>query len=185
MRSDETEIFIGRLSKGEREAFEAVFRKYYGKVFNFISSIIKSPYAEDISQDLFVRLWEKRESLASVRSLDSYIYIMSRNAALDYVRKHRPADLPGDIAEMESDFSQEDMYFAAEKELAIRLAVAAMPDKRRRIFEMSRYEGKSNSEIAAALNISKKTVENQISLALAQLKKLVGAIVAFGIFTSV
>ena len=80
---------------------------------------------------------------------------------------------------------RESARLAAEKELAIRLAVAAMPDKRRRIFEMSRYEGKSNSEIAAALNISKKTVENQISLALAQLKKLVGAIVAFGIFTSV
>ena len=106
MRSDETEIFIDRLSKGEREAFEAVFRKYYGKVFNFISSIIKSPYAEDISQDLFVRLWEKRESLASVRSLDSYIYIMSRNAALDYVRKHRPADLPGEITGMDAYFGR-------------------------------------------------------------------------------
>ena len=170
MRSDETEIFIDRLSKGEREAFEAVFRKYYGKVFNFISSIIKSPYAEDISQDLFVRLWEKRESLASVRSLDSYIYIMSRNAALDYVRKHRSADLSGEIAEMESDFSQEDMYFAAEKELAIRLAVAAMPDKRRRIFEMSRFEHLRNAEIAVRLKISPKTVEFHISRVLKVLR---------------
>ena len=71
MRSDETEIFIDRLSKGEREAFEAVFRKYYGKVFNFISSIIKSPYAEDISQDLFVRL----EGVSCLGQVTGFLYL--------------------------------------------------------------------------------------------------------------
>ncbi len=163
------------LSAGSQEAFNEVFRAYYGKVVNFVNSLVKSHnVAEDLSQEVFVNLWNSRHALDEVRSLNAYIYTIARNITIDYLRKKRPVC---DQIEQNTDFLDGEMtderYFAMEKELMIRLAVATFPERRRRIFSMSRFEGMSNADIAEALGITKKTVENQINLSIREIKKII------------
>lgn len=77
-----------QISRGSHKAFDEVFRQYYGRVSNFIRSLIKSQsVAEDIAQDVFVNLWNSRHALSEVRSLNSYIYTIARNAAIDHMRR--------------------------------------------------------------------------------------------------
>ena len=166
---------IKRLSDGDQSAFRIVFEHYYPRVSEFVRRIVKSEsLAEDITQDIFVKIWERREIFGvEVSSFSKYIYVMSRNAAINALRR------PGRITPLSSEsFGQsdstsiEDSYYAQEKELIIRLAVCQMPEQRRRIFEMSRYMGMDNQTIATTLNLSKKTVENHLTLALKTLRSI-------------
>ena len=100
---------------------------------------------------------------------------MSRNAALNSLRNSNritPISDDSSIKEKQSNSSIEENYYAKEKELIIRLTVCRMPEQRRRIFEMSRYMGMDNQTIATTLNISKKTVENHLTLALKTLRSM-------------
>ena len=100
---------------------------------------------------------------------------MSRNAALNSLRNSNritPISDDSSIKEKQSNSSIEENYYAKEKELIIRLTICRMPEQRRRIFEMSRYMGMDNQTIATTLNISKKTVENHLTLALKTLRSI-------------
>ncbi len=165
------------LSAGSQEAFNEIFRAYYGKVVNFVNSLVKShSVSEDLSQEVFVNLWNSRHALGEVRSLNAYIYTIARNITIDYLRKRRIAcDSIGKSVDFLDSEMTDEKYFAMEKELMIRLAVATFPERRRRIFTMSRFEGMSNSDIAETLGITKKTVENQINLSIRDIKKIIGA----------
>ena len=168
---------IKRLSEGNQSAYRVVFEHYYPRIWEFVRRIVKSEsLAEDITQDIFVKIWERREIFGvEVHSFSKYIYIMSRNAALNALRQSSrttPIADSSTIKEEQSSSSLEENYYAKEKELIIRLTVCQMPEQRRRIFEMSRYMGMDNQTIATTLNISKKTVENHLTLALKTLRSI-------------
>ena len=176
---------IKRLSEGNQSAFNAVFEHYYPRVYEFIRRIVKSDtLSEDIAQDIFVKIWERREMFGvEVQSFGKYIYVMSRNAAINAIRRTgRLTTLADDVANRAENFSIEDDYYAREKELIIRLTVCQMPEQRRRIFEMSRYMGMDNQTIATTLNLSKKTVENHLTLALKTLRSVLACWIAL-VFT--
>jgi RNA polymerase sigma-70 factor (ECF subfamily) len=166
---------IKRLSDGDQSAFRIVFEHYYPRVSEFVRRIVKSEsLAEDITQDIFVKIWERREIFGvEVSSFSKYIYVMSRNAAINALRRTgRITPLSSESFCQSDSTSIEDSYYAQEKELIIRLAVCQMPEQRRRIFEMSRYMGMDNQTIATTLNLSKKTVENHLTLALKTLRSI-------------
>ena len=166
---------IKRLSDGDQSAFRIVFEHYYPRVSEFVRRIVKSEsLAEDITQDIFVKIWERREIFGvEVSSFSKYIYVMSRNAAINALRRTgRITPLSSESFGQSDSTSIEDSYYAQEKELIIRLAVCQMPEQRRRIFEMSRYMGMDNQTITTTLNLSKKTVENHLTLALKTLRSI-------------
>ena len=172
---------IKRLSEGDQGAFRVVFEHYYPRVYEFIRRIVKSDtISEDIAQDIFVKIWERREMFGvEVQSFGKYIYVMSRNAAINAIRRTgRITPLVEDAVNRSENFSIEDDYYAREKELIIRLTVCQMPEQRRRIFEMSRYMGMDNQTIATTLNLSKKTVENHLTLALKTLRAVLACWIA-------
>ena len=108
-----------------------------------------------------------------VQAFGKYIYVMSRNAAINALRRSgRVSSLSNEQLNKSDNDSVEESYYAQEKELIIRLAVCQMPEQRRRIFEMSRYMGMDNQTIATTLNLSKKTVENHLTLALKTLRSI-------------
>jgi RNA polymerase sigma-70 factor (ECF subfamily) len=169
---------IKRLSDGDQSAFRIVFEHYYPRVSEFVRRIVKSEsLAEDITQDIFVKIWERREIFGvEVSSFSKYIYVMSRNAAINALRhSDRITPLAEDAIFSADNHSIEEDYYAREKELIIRLTVCRMPEQRRKIFEMSRYMGMDNQTIAHTLNISKKTVENHLTLALKTLRSVLTA----------
>ena len=166
---------VEALCNGNHKAFEDIFIMYFRRVKVFIGGIIKSDAdAEELAQDVFIKLWLNREQIDVTKSLNAYLYAIARNATFNYL-KHRMVEQSylfgyepvGDVD------TPEEIYFAREIKLLIEMTVTQMPAQRRGIYILSRDKGVSNEDIANQLNISKKTVENQLSLALKEIRKVV------------
>lgn len=164
------------LQKGEHKAFEQVFIAYFNKVKYFIERIIRSENdAEELAQDIFIKLWINRESIDANKSISSYLFTLARNAAFNYL-KHQQVEeayVHDQFIRIEEVSDTEEILYAKEIALLIEMTVNKMPEQRKRIYRLSRDSGLTNTEIAGKLNISKKTVENQLSLALKELRKAV------------
>lgn len=163
------------LSEGDSGAFEWLFLHYQPKLIAFFTGFVHDDeVARDMAQDIFFSLWTNRVKLSAVRSFSSYLYQMARNALFNYydhslVCEKYDAELL--FRPLVTDDTEE-LLFAQELKGLIDLKVEQMPPQRRQIFRMSRVEGLNNDEIAAHLNISKRTVENHLTAALSDLRRM-------------
>ncbi|MFV0346132.1 MAG: RNA polymerase sigma-70 factor [Bacteroidales bacterium] len=160
--------------------FQEFFNDYFPKVKSFALQILKSEEdAEDIAQDIFVKIWENPELWADKAKSDSYLYVTTRNQIYNFL-KHKTVELNHleatarkmQITE-QKQVDQSDELHAKELELLIQMAIENMPKQRKRIFLMSRQDNMSNQEIADKLNISVRTTEHHIYQALQDLKKII------------
>lgn len=169
-----------RIKKGDESAFEELFRKYYTGLCIYACEFVKkNEVAEEIVEDVFCKIWEKRKSLEVTVSLKSYLYRSVYNTSLNYLKseKHHlknqdnladnfenmlPLSTPGDITSSS--------LLSEELEMKIEQAINSLPEKSQIIFRLSRFEGLKYSEIAERLNLSVKTVETQISRVLTKLR---------------
>lgn len=156
-------------------AFEALFREYFVPLcaFSQYHFGLDGDSAKDIVQACFLKLWEMRHAIDTGSSTKSYLYKMVANRCLDQ-RKHEKIkqrseqvllrDLPGRsvMPPVHPDFR--------ELSASIDKAIGELPEQMRRVFELSRYEGLKYAEIAVKLDISVKTVETQMSRAMARLR---------------
>lgn len=165
-------VIIEALRNGDHKVFEDIFIMYFRKMKIFIYGIIKSDVdAEELTQNIFVKLWLNRENINVEKSLNAYLYTIARNTAFNFL-KHKLVEQSyiSDFQPNNDTNTPEKIYFAKEINLLIEMSVNQMPIQRKRIYQLSRNKGISNENIAIQLNISKKTVENQLSLALKELK---------------
>lgn len=163
---------LEELQAGKADQFEEVFRKYYEILCRFAMKYVSDPAeCEEIVQDLFVRLWQKREQLSIATSLKSYLYQSTRNACLNYIKHANvKVDYQKDALHTSTTIDKGDTLVALELEIRIEESLSKLPKERKRIFLMSRNEGLKYREIAQKLDISVKTVENQMGKALKFLK---------------
>ncbi len=164
-------ILYEEIKGGNEDAFNKVFDIYYSRLCYFADTILHDfDLSRSISQQVFVDLWIKREKL-KVISLQSYLYQSVRNSALD-VLKHKKVESRY-LSSLNKNDSEEMNDLIEDAELADRInkAIQKLPEKCREIFVMCRFEELKYAEIAAKLNISVKTVEMQISIALKKLRK--------------
>ncbi len=168
------------LRKGDPKAFESIFLLYHNKIITFIRAIIKSDDVEDITQDIFAKLWTNRQKIDPQKSLNAYMYTAARNAAFNYL-KHKTVGNTylANHTLKDVDISPEDILYAREIELLTEMVVSQMPTQREKMYRMSRNDGMTNEEIANQLGVTKKTVENQLSLALKELRKVIAAFTLF------
>lgn len=183
MRKKDTEsLLLTNLSHGETRAFEDIFMLYFPKLKLFLSGFLDTKAeAEDLAQDVFVKLWQNRQSLEDVENLNAYLYRIAKNTLYTYLDR---SFFPNTISESEllhipSVEELEELIFTKELEELIDITIEKMPPKRKKIFHMSRKQGFSNEEIALQLNISKRTVETHISAALADLRKIIPVLMLF------
>lgn len=166
-----------RLAAGEIEAFHLLVDLYHRAVYDVALSYIKiHQSAEDVTQDLFLKLWKNREALADVASLKDYIFILARNAVLDAMRKKGPAFPVGEYLEgMVADplSSPEDHLQLRQLSSIVNKAVDLLPPQQKRAYHLSREEGMTHDEIAAVMNISKNTVKNHLVAALTFIRQYI------------
>lgn len=174
---------IEALQYGDHKAFEEVFLTCFDKVKYLLAGLLRSESdAEELAQDIFVKLWINRQSIDPSKAFSTYLYTIARNSALNYL-KHKLVEENfknsfNYFDEAAADSSDE-ILFAKEINLLVEMAICRMPVQRRKIYQMSREKGISNNEIAEELGISKKTVENQLSLALQEIKRVISAFLIF------
>lgn len=173
--------YIEAVSKGDKQAFESLFLHYFPRIKGFICGILQNEEeAEDISQDIFVSMWQNKDRLTGIENLNAYLFRMAKNTVFRHIERSLLfRDYQQQQAERSSFSSAnnetiEEEIYAKELEYLISVAVEKMPSQRKQIYKMSRMEGLSNDEIAERLVISKRTVENHLTLALADIRKLIG-----------
>ena len=174
MEFTEEQILLRALSRGDEKAFEVLFMRYFPRVKRFISGLLQDDItAEDFAQDILLKLWQKREEMAKIENLNAYLYRTSRNAVYQHLRHILLVNEYGEKRQQnEGAGNIEENMFAEELLLLIQHTVEQMPAQRKRIYEMSRKEGKNNDEIAQLLVINKRTVENHLTQALADIRKM-------------
>lgn len=180
---------VERVIKGDQTAFELLFRYYYAGLTVYARQFVyDAELAEEIVQDFFVRFWDKHHLLKPTESIKSYLFSSIKNSSLN-VLKHQKIEAKY-IRQMQETSEDNllydpNLYIASELQEKIKNAVDLLPARCREIFVMSRIKGLNNEEIAQQLDISKRTVETQISNALkilrTELKDYVGLLLLLGI----
>ena len=169
-------LLLSKIRNNDLKAFERLFRSYYAPLCRYANSYLNDmPVAEEIVQDLFFLLWKEREQLQIRLSLKSYLYQAARNRAFHYL-KHLQVETNyrekaiGEFLEYGTPTPADELEYK-ELETQLSLSLKRMPERQRKIFCMSRFDGKKYSEIAQELSVSVKTVEAEMTKALALLRK--------------
>ena len=150
--------------------FGMIFTEYYSVVRYFAFMLLKSEEdAEDIAQDVFTKLWTQPEIWTKVPNLKPYVYTLTKSTTLNFI-KHKKIELAYQEKVIEKSLIEElsqtedplNAIYYKEVKLIIQLTLDRLPEQRRKIFEMSRFENMSNNEIAEKLNLPLGTVKSRI-----------------------
>lgn len=174
MTKNEEHILFEKIKTGDEKAFEALFRHYYPHLCLYATRVLKNATAaEEIVQELFVRLWEKRRETEIETSVSNYLLRAVKNHCLNYLKHNQiKRDYSQKIlAETETIPPDDDFETQTGLFQKIEESIAELPEKRQEIFRLSRQEGLKYREIADKLNISIKTVETQMGLAMKTLRE--------------
>ncbi len=170
------------LKKGNPATFKEVFRLLYPRMRGYCKLFIfDNDQVEDIIQDTFISLWEKKDSIKPEKTIESYVFVILRNKCLNYVKKQQ---LDGDNIKLEDidinelqhlyqlDFTNKEEKSIEELLIdSLKMAVDDLPDKMKTTFIKCKIEGKKQKEVAEELGISIKMVEKHISKAKHQIRE--------------
>ncbi len=167
--------FVSALRNSDEVAFEAVFRDYYNRLCNYANGIVNDlEESEEMVQNTFLSLWEKRSTVTIHTSVKSYLYQAVHNNCLNRLKHENVRQ----NYRKHEQYTNDDRFdnvsqYVVNNELKIRIdeAIKALPDQCRRVFELSRFEYMNYADIAGKLNISKSTVEKHMIKALKLLRE--------------
>lgn len=162
----ESELLL-LIRQDDQTAFTVLFHSYWNKVYTQAITYLKSSeLAQEITQDIFLKIWSSRERLVEVKSFSDYLFIISRNEIISALRKKN-------INLVEPSHELQEIQMQPDKQLhykesynKILSLIDQLPPTRKKVFTLSRLEGKSYEEIGAALGISRNGVKDHIVKAL-------------------
>jgi len=166
---------VKKLKEGDSFAFEVLFYKYRNKVKGFAIKMVPAQVDPDeVVQEVFVKLWLKKEAVDPEKDFQSYLFSIAKHLILDHLK----SAVNRRIYFVEEQFQQDllidenvESTFAEDAADKLQQLICKIPERRQKIFRMSRFEGLSYKQIAERLNISENTVDSQIRNALAFLRK--------------
>jgi len=167
----------------DQKAFRQLYQSYFHQLYQFAFSFVHSKEnAEEIVNDVFLNLWQKSETLHSIQNINVYFYVAVRNASLNLLRRNHPhQSVCLDTVNVEGAHlfvNPESILISRELMLQIQEAVNTLPPRCRLIFKMIKEDKLSYKEVAAILEISVKTVDAQLCIALKKLSHLLQAVYA-------
>jgi RNA polymerase sigma-70 factor (ECF subfamily) len=169
-RPADEKALLRLVSEGDESAFRKIYDAYHDHIYNAAFAFTKSPHiAEDIVQEAFCKVWDKRSLLPSVEKFDAWLFIIARNQIMTELKSRmRHAEFVEYLRKFltESEETPLQDLISRESESIIRDAVEILPPQQKAVFSLSREEGLSQEEIALKLNISKNTVRNHMNAAL-------------------
>ncbi|NOW96058.1 RNA polymerase sigma factor [Mucilaginibacter sp. SG564] len=171
-------LLVERLRSDDRAAFAEIYRRYKGPLYvHAFHRLQDREETKDLLQQLFATLWENRKHLNIDGYLSGYLFTAVRNRVLKFVaRQNVNSRYIASVQSTINNTSYQSDQLVREKELSaiIEKEISALPTKMREIFELSRKQHLSNAEIAEILDISEKTVRNQLNNALSILRSKLG-----------
>ncbi|HEY0271891.1 MAG TPA: RNA polymerase sigma-70 factor [Chitinophaga sp.] len=162
-------VLLEQLKAGDEVAFTQLYRAYSGQLLVNLLSLVKDEHiAEEIVQDIFTRVWQKRASLQVERQLSAYLYGAARNALVDFYRKlQRDKALYNRFASLADDrfFHIEENLQHKESAALLQKAMDTLPPQQRKVFQLCKLEGLTAREAALQLGISPYTVNEYLAKA--------------------
>ena len=168
----ELQVRIARFD--DQQAYKELFTSLYTYLFRFAKSLVRSKEpAEEIVSDVFIKVWEKRRELEKIENLKVYLYVSTRNMAYNYLDKQK-RNSTDPLEDFQAEFisvyfNPEQLLITADMLARIRKAIDQLPPKCKIIFKLVKEDGLKYKEVAEVLNLSVKTVENQLAIALQKL----------------
>jgi RNA polymerase sigma-70 factor (ECF subfamily) len=159
----------------DQAAFQVLFRHFFPGLLSFAAAYMKNRMlAEEVVEDVFVKLWENRKMLPAIKNLNYYLYVATKHAAINSLQKDRRKYQSFHMEDLDEEVlhfrrTPEDLMISGQVLLEIEGIINTLPPKCRLIFRLVKEEGLRYKEIAELLNISPKTVENQMTIALQKL----------------
>ncbi len=166
-----------QIKQGNQKAFMSLYDDYHAQLYSYIIKFVKVPaFAEDLLQEVFLKVWETRSKIKPHLSFNAYLYKICRNKAYDFI-KEMAADkqlratlihyLTGGVNSVDTDL------LSRQYEIVVQGAVDNLPPQRRTIFNLCRQEGKKYEEVAQLLHISRNTVKEHMVLAVRSIRDYV------------
>ncbi len=150
--------------------FDCLFEQYKKRIYIYVLKLVKSPFlAEEVTQEIFIKLWLYRDKLAGINNLDGFVFKIVRNQALNHLRKVACDErLLKEILAFATPEQNnvDEKLIAADYQLLVQQALDCLSPQRRLVYELSRKKGLDHEEIAIQLNLSRNTVKNHIVSAL-------------------
>lgn len=165
---------IQKLKEGDDEAFSAMYKLYWEKVYNFSRLYLAS--SEDVAeivQEVFIKLWETRHLIDEEQSFEGFLFIITRNQIFNYSRKRlNYSFLKMTVMQsIEKSYEEEDQLEIADLKKHLSVLISQLPERQQEIFRLSREQHMTYKQIAEQLSISEKTVEYHMTAALKYLRK--------------
>jgi len=168
-------VLLSQIAEGDQRAFTMLFDFYYQSLGTYIYKVTESREAtEEIVQEVFIKIWERRSTLGSINNFKGYLFILSKNKTLDHLRKAaetRTSHLSLINNSTEGSYVIDSIPSIEEYSLIIEEVVSKLPAQQQRVYHLSRHEKLKYDEIAFQMGISKETVKKHMQLALSFLKK--------------
>lgn len=189
LEGDNIKLLVGELQKSDENAFRLIYQRFHIRLYYYIFQYVKSAHtSEELVQEAFIKIWLKRAELDKNKDFISFLFVMTRNMIYDHLRKEANSSLFRktylESKELNSDKTSEDLQLK-EYEDILENIIKKLPDRKRKIYTLSRKEGKNNHEIAEILGISSKTVKNNLWETLKTIKEQLQPVIGIKIPTVV
>lgn len=160
-----------------QESFRIIYITFYPKIFRFVMYYVRSEtLAEEVISDTFVSIWEQRKDLLGVHDFNSYVYRIAKNISINYLRKKVSNPENIQIEQVLSNYNPvenpESEFISSELMSRLNMAIVSLPEKCRLVFMLIREENMKYKEVASMLNISIKTTEAHMSLAVKKIREI-------------
>jgi RNA polymerase sigma-70 factor (family 1) len=162
---------LEKIAGGNQRALATLIEQYGAVIYAHVLSYIKNAYrAEEVTQDIFMSVWKHREELPSVQNFRGYLFVLTRNRTISALREKLVRYDETEKDELQTDVNPAGLLEYRQLSEALQRGIDHLPPRRKEVFRLSRFDGKTYDEIAYQLNISKSAVNKHIIEALVFLR---------------